>query len=395
MLQAIVKLCCGIAHDHLRKLPGLKTAATAVMQELGGSHCLPSEIPPCIQRLMGQDAARCTEPEADAFTHRPSSMDLSYIHQGERALQQALGILQQPHCWQPEAVLDTGAAVSSTTLPGLGRVFRAEAVLAVPAGWLQGELFERLEEMPRWNPSLSRVEVLCRPGKDTLVTHEVTAASPVGRRDFVSMRHRRRTRAAVYLVGTAAHLEQPPAPHGCIRAEMRLSCIMLQPLPGDPSCTRVTWLLSMDLKVSGTTGVSPCWPSTHHPSCISPPRAGSPPRSPTASCHSARLSSSGTSATTSLPPVPDPSTLLFIFGEVAVYFCVYIYMYIWIGLPLLCNHRANAGITVKHGQKPIFPFTAPSGAMKHDRSHFGRLRAYISQGLCLFIGKIKPLAKAT
>lgn len=136
------------------------------------------------------------------------------------------------------------AAMSSTVLPGLGRVFRAEAVLAVPVGRLQGELFERLEEMPRWNPSLSHVEVgsrtasghedplkshrtqcvcsaglqvLCRPGEDTVVTHEVTAASPVGRRDFVSTRHRSRTRAAIYLVGTTAHLEQPPAPQGCVR----------------------------------------------------------------------------------------------------------------------------------------------------------------------------------
>uniref|UniRef100_A0A8C2TBJ4 Steroidogenic acute regulatory protein, mitochondrial n=2 Tax=Coturnix japonica TaxID=93934 RepID=A0A8C2TBJ4_COTJA len=176
------------------------------------------------------------------------STNLSYIHQGERALQQALSILQQPHCWQPEAVPNAGATVSSTTLPGLGRVFRAETVLEAPVGWLQDELFERLEEMPSWNPSLSHVEVLQRPGRDTLVTHEVTAASPVGRRDFVCTRHRSRTRAAIYLVGTTAHLEQPPAPQGCVRAETRLSCIVLQPLPGDQSCTRVTWLLSMDLK---------------------------------------------------------------------------------------------------------------------------------------------------
>ncbi|NXJ05619.1 STAR protein, partial [Odontophorus gujanensis] len=270
MLQAIVKLCCGIAHDHLCKLPGLKTAATAVMQELGGSCCLPSEIPPCIQRLVGKDAARRAKPEADV---QPTSTDLSYIHQGETALQQALAILHQPHRWQPEAVPDTGTAVSSTVLPGLGHIFRAEAVLAVPAGRLQGELFDRLEEMPRWNPSLSSVEVgskpsqwvlkptqillhvcsvgpqvLCRAGEDTLVTHEVTAAGPVGRRDFVSTRHRCRTRVGICLVGTATCLEQPRTPQGCVRAEMRLSCIVLQPLPGDPSCTRITWLLSMDLK---------------------------------------------------------------------------------------------------------------------------------------------------
>lgn len=60
------------------------------------------------------------------------------------------------------------------------------------------------------------------------------------------------------------------------RAETRLSCIVLQPLPGNPSCTRVTWLLSMDLKVSSTVAVPPCWPSAHHPSCISLPQGWIP-----------------------------------------------------------------------------------------------------------------------
>ncbi|OXB74692.1 UNVERIFIED_CONTAM: hypothetical protein H355_001524 [Colinus virginianus] len=229
MLQAIVKLCCGIAHDHLRKLP---------VERRGRITHISLHFPPSPE-------ARCTEPEADM---QPTSTDLSYIHQGETALQQALAILHQPHCWQPEAMLDTGTAVSSTMLPGLGHIFRAEAVLAVPAGRLQGELFERLEEMPRWNPSLSSVEVLCRAGEDTVVTHEVTAAGPVGRRDFVSTRHRCRTRAGICLVGTATCLKQPRTPQDCVRAELRLSCIVLQPLPGDPSCTRITWLLSMDLK---------------------------------------------------------------------------------------------------------------------------------------------------
>lgn len=70
-------------------------------------------------------------------------------------------------------------------------------------------------------------------------------------------------------------------------------------------------------------------------------------------------------------------------------------MDIWIGFPLLCNHRAKAGITAKHGQKPIFPLSALSGAMKHDCSHSGGFGSCISPWLCLFIGKIKPLAKAT
>ncbi|NWY51440.1 STAR protein, partial [Chionis minor] len=256
MLPATLKLCCGIAHDHLR-LPGLKVTAVVVIQKevrglaVRGSRHLSSKIPHFIQRLMGKETAACPGPDGDVG----SGMDLSYITQGETALQRALSILQQRTSWQPETMPDTGAAVSSVSLPGLGKVFRAEVVLAVPVARLQRELFERMEQMPQWNPTLSRVKVLQRVGTDTLVTHEVTAASPgnlVGRRDFVSVRHRRRRETAIYLVGTATRVQPLPSQEGCIRAESRLSCIVLQPLAGDPGRTRITWLLSMDLKASAT-----------------------------------------------------------------------------------------------------------------------------------------------
>ncbi|XP_064518145.1 steroidogenic acute regulatory protein, mitochondrial-like isoform X1 [Pseudopipra pipra] len=195
--------------------------------------------------------APCPEPTRGVSPSQSSSVDLSYIRQGERALQRALSILQQHTSWQAEPVLDTSAAVSSAALPGLGRVFRAEVVLAVPVAQLHQELFERMEQMPQWNPNLSQVKVLRRVGTDTLVTHEVTTPSPgnlVGRRDLVSVRHRGRRGAATYLVGTATRAEPLPPQEGCIRAESRLSCIVLQPLAGDPGRTRLTWLLSMDLK---------------------------------------------------------------------------------------------------------------------------------------------------
>ncbi|NXW65340.1 STAR protein, partial [Eurystomus gularis] len=257
MLQATIKLCCGIAHDHLCRLPGLKITAVAAIQkdmrglvEQGTCH-LPSKIPHYIPRLVGTETAMGPEPAGDVSPSRTSSMDLSYITQGERALQRALSILQHHTSWQAEMMLDAGATVSSTALPGLGKVFRAEVVLAVPVALLHQELFERIEQMPQWNPTLSRVKVLQRIGTDTLVTHEVTAPSPgnlVGQRDFVSVRHRGRRDTTVYLVGTTTHAEPLPLQEGCIRAESRLSCIVLQPLAGDPSRTRFTWLLSMDLK---------------------------------------------------------------------------------------------------------------------------------------------------
>ncbi|XP_054238711.1 steroidogenic acute regulatory protein, mitochondrial-like [Indicator indicator] len=236
---------------------GLKTAAIAAIQKdmkdlvERRSHHLPSNIPHYIQRLVGKEKATSPEPAGDLNPSQPSSVDLSYSTQGERALQQALSILQRHTSWQAEVMMEAGTTVTSAALPGLGKLFRAEVVLAVPVAQLHQELFERIEQMPRWNPTLSQVKVLQHVGRDTLVTHEVAAPSRgnlVGQRDFVSVRHRGRRDAAIYLVGTATHRDPLPLPKGCIRAESRLSCIVLQPLAGDPGRTHLTWLLSMDLK---------------------------------------------------------------------------------------------------------------------------------------------------
>ncbi|NXW84239.1 STAR protein, partial [Alopecoenas beccarii] len=260
VLQATVKLCCGIAHDHLPASPlGSKIPAVAAIQKdvkglvVRGSRRLPSKIPHYIQRLMGKETATCPEPDRDVSPRQFSSVDLSYIAQGERALQRALSTLQQRTGWRAETMLDARAAVSSAALPGLGKVFWAE-VLAVPVPWLHRELLESIEQMPQRNPTLSRVKVLQRVGMDTLVTHEVTAPSPgnlVGQRDLVSVRHRVRRDTAVFLVGTATRAKLLPSQEGCIRAESRLSCIALKPLAGDPVRTHFTWLLSLDLKASG------------------------------------------------------------------------------------------------------------------------------------------------
>ncbi|XP_009078018.1 PREDICTED: steroidogenic acute regulatory protein, mitochondrial-like [Acanthisitta chloris] len=231
MLRATAKLCCGIAHNHL---PGLKATAVAAVQKdmkglvARGSHHLPSKVPHSFQRLIGKEPAPGPEHSRDIGPSQFSSMDLFYITQGERALQWALSILQQHSSWQAETTPDSSVTVVSTAVPGLGKVFRAEVILPVPVEQLQQELFERMEQMPQWNPTLNQLKVLQRVGMDTVVTHEVTAPSPgnlVGQRDLVA--------------GGA----RPPA-----WAESRLSCIVLQPLLGDPDRTHLIWLLSMDLK---------------------------------------------------------------------------------------------------------------------------------------------------
>ncbi|NWI65155.1 STAR protein, partial [Todus mexicanus] len=198
-------------------------------------------------------AATCPKPTTDVSASQFSSVDLSYITQGERALQRALSILQHHTGRQGETMLDTRATMSSTAFPGLGQVFRAEVVLAVPVARPHQELFERIEQMSQWNPTLSWVKVLQHIGTDTLVMHEVTAPSPgnlVGQRDLMSVWHCVRRDTVIYLVGITTHIEPLSLQEGCNRSESRLSCIVLQPLAEDPDCTHFTWLLSVDLKAS-------------------------------------------------------------------------------------------------------------------------------------------------
>ncbi|KAH1167275.1 hypothetical protein KIL84_002758 [Mauremys mutica] len=164
-----------------------------------------------------------------------SNTELSYVNQGEATLRGALGILQQQDGWQTETYQGKGELVLSTVLPRLGKVFRMETVLDVPVDQLYYELFENLEQMPEWNPTLSRVKILQRIGKDTLLTHEIAAQHPgnlIGQRDFVSVRHCWKKETTVYLVGTATHSEFMPMQKGQVSTCLRQVSILVSDTRG-------------------------------------------------------------------------------------------------------------------------------------------------------------------
>ncbi|XP_034632441.1 steroidogenic acute regulatory protein, mitochondrial-like isoform X2 [Trachemys scripta elegans] len=204
MLSATFKLCCGISQEHLRKMTALKRMAlSAIGHDISGlmskgSYCLSSTVPDYIRRIRWKDPAAGEKHGSEVNSSWFSNTELSYVNQGEATLRRALGILQQQDGWQTETY-----------------------------------------------------QILQRIGKDTLLTHEITAQRPgnlIGQRDFISVRHFWKKETTVYLVGTATHSEFMPMQKGQVRAESGLSCIVLQPLEGDQCQTRFTWLLSMDLK---------------------------------------------------------------------------------------------------------------------------------------------------
>lgn len=81
-------------------------------------------------------------------------------------------------------------------------------------------------------PLDSALQVLKHVGTETMVTHEVSAETVgnlIGQRDFLSVRHVRRTPDCVYLGGAATHLEALPPQSGFVRYHPVAKCVLCDP----------------------------------------------------------------------------------------------------------------------------------------------------------------------
>ncbi|KAL8173880.1 UNVERIFIED_CONTAM: hypothetical protein K2H54_030749 [Gekko kuhli] len=248
MLPATFKLCAGISYRHLHNMTGLKRrAAVAIAQEL--NKCVFNRPGPSkwINQVRRRSSLLSSRLEEKVF----GEAEMSYIKQGEEALQKSLKILGDQDGWKTETMVDNGDKVLSKVLPDVGKVFRLEVVVDQPMGCLYSELVEKMEQMGNWNPNVKEIKILQKIGKDTVITHETAAATPgniVGPRDFVSVRCSKRRGSTCVLAGMSTAYAGMPEQKGVIRAENGPTCMILRPLTGDPSQTKLTWLLSIDLK---------------------------------------------------------------------------------------------------------------------------------------------------
>ncbi|XP_019370006.1 PREDICTED: steroidogenic acute regulatory protein, mitochondrial [Gavialis gangeticus] len=248
MLPATFKLCAGISYRHLRNMTGLRRkAAVAISQELNKLAFAGAGPGKWINQVRRRSSLLSSRLEESPF----SEVEMSYLKQGEEALQKSLGILADQDGWKTETAVGNGDRVLSKVLPDVGKVFRLEVVVDQPLDSLYEELVERMEQMGDWNPSVQEVKILQKIGKDTLITHETAAATPgniVGPRDFVSVRCTKRRGSTCVLAGMATKHGAMPEQKGFIRAENGPTCMILRPLAENPSQTKLTWLLSIDLK---------------------------------------------------------------------------------------------------------------------------------------------------
>lgn len=115
---------------------------------------------------------------------------MSYIKQGEEALQKSLSILGNQDGWKmetevvgtvprcrlsrsplsmcvmaipPSLLQGNGDKVLSKVLPDVGKVFRLEVVVDQPLDAVYSELVDNMEQMGDWNPNVKEVKVGMAP----------------------------------------------------------------------------------------------------------------------------------------------------------------------------------------------------------------------------------------
>ncbi|XP_020488705.1 steroidogenic acute regulatory protein, mitochondrial [Labrus bergylta] len=247
MLPATFKLCAGISYRHMRNMTGLrKNALVAIHHELNRLAVPgPSNWISQVRRRSSLLSSRIEEEKGY------SEEEISYVKQGEDALQKAISILSEQNGWTIETMAANGDKVLSKTLPDIGKVFKLEVMLEQHPDNLYQELVGNMEQMGEWNPNVKQVKILQKIGTDTMVTHETSAETPgnvVGPRDFVSVRCAKRRGSTCFLAGMSTQHPKMPQQRGVVRAENGPTCIVMKPCAEDPNKTNFTWLLNIDLK---------------------------------------------------------------------------------------------------------------------------------------------------
>ncbi|KAL0979124.1 hypothetical protein UPYG_G00181050 [Umbra pygmaea] len=246
MLPATFKLCAAISYRHMRNMTGLrKNAVVAIHHEL---NMLAGPNPSnWVRQVRRSSLLGSRMEEKQGF----SEAEMSYVKQGEEALQKSIRILGDQDGWTTEIVNTNGDKVMSKVLPDLGKVFKLEVLLDQCSENLYGELVGNMEKMADWNPNVKEVKILQKIGQETMVTHEVSGPTPgnvVGPRDFVSVRCAKRRGSTCFLAGMSTQHPNMPEQRGIVRAENGPTCIVMRPSADDPNKTKFTWLLSIDLK---------------------------------------------------------------------------------------------------------------------------------------------------
>ncbi|KAJ6641331.1 Steroidogenic acute regulatory protein-like [Pseudolycoriella hygida] len=116
--------------------------------------------------------------------------DDEYRNMGKECVRKAFNLLEASD-WSIEKVTSKGDTIKSTQRDKLGKVFRLTARIHFPAKKLLEHLFYKIEDIPKWNPTILESKIIKKIDTHTDISYQATAGAGSGlikSRDFVNLR---------------------------------------------------------------------------------------------------------------------------------------------------------------------------------------------------------------
>ncbi|XP_030375466.1 steroidogenic acute regulatory protein-like [Scaptodrosophila lebanonensis] len=116
--------------------------------------------------------------------------DEDYHQMGLDSLRKAYKLIESSD-WKVEKVTPKGDTIHSTQRDKIGKIFKLTGRIKYPAKALMEELFYRIEDVPKWNPTLLESKIVRKVNSYTDITYQVSVGGGGGMvksRDFVNLR---------------------------------------------------------------------------------------------------------------------------------------------------------------------------------------------------------------
>lgn len=116
--------------------------------------------------------------------------DEEYRKMGIECVRRAYDLLEASD-WKVEKVTSKGDTIRSTHREKLGKIYRLTARIRYPAKPLLEDLFYKIEEVPKWNPTLLESKIVRKIDTHTDISYQATVGGGGGMvksRDFVNLR---------------------------------------------------------------------------------------------------------------------------------------------------------------------------------------------------------------
>lgn len=116
--------------------------------------------------------------------------DDEYIRKGEACVRKACELLESTD-WKIQKITSVGDRIEYTNRPKIGKIYKLTGRVNCAAKVLLNDLFYKIEDVPKWNPTLLDSKIIRKINQHTDITYQATIGGGGGMvkpRDFINLR---------------------------------------------------------------------------------------------------------------------------------------------------------------------------------------------------------------